>query len=61
MQLSPEQYKEDIRHASDAAYARGVEEGLSKQKAKKEWINGALVGAVASAVVTGIIASIVLG
>lgn len=61
MEISNEQYQENIKRASDAAYLRGVEEGMSKGKAKKEWINGALVGAVAAAVVTAIIASIVLG
>lgn len=59
MEISNDRYQENIKRASDAAYLRGVEEGMSKGKSKKEWWNGIAVGAVSGAIVAASISSFV--
>lgn len=61
MEISTNRCNEKIKRVSDAAYLRGVEEGMSKSRARKEWVNGAMVGAVSASIVTAVVASIVLG
>lgn len=45
MDISVEKCQENVKRASDAAFLRGVEEGMSAGKAKNEWRNGIFVGA----------------